>query len=401
MSEKQIPIDRLRPGMYITGLDIAWIDTPFLVHKLLIKSDEQIRELTACGAKLITIDTDRGDDVVEEQPAEETPAAPAAETPPKATALVDELESAKKLRDSTQQLITEAWSTVREGGAVTESMFLPAIAEAIASIGRNRLALLTLFHQKGKGQDMINHAFSQMSLGLMIGEQLGLSNEELERVGMAALMMDVGWALVSDDYYSLQYAYTDDEFEKVKEHVSHSVQILEDGDFDPEVINLVAHHHERFDGTGYPNGLRGLEISAKAQLLSLINHFEASVHGLYDQSPNIPAKALRFIYEKGVKGGHDPALVKTLIGIVGIYPISSAVELNTGERGVVTRVNWKKPMLPRVKIVYGRDRQALYKPYELDLANQPLNSDERKIERVLDPSDPKADPLGRLNIDEE
>ena len=436
MALKSISIDQLVPGMYLVGVDIAWIDTPFLRNKFLVKNEGVIAKLKACGASSVEIDTDKGLDVAvtappeaqtlvgepapepisqpTPQPAPAQPAPPqpapqaAIQSPPRparpASAAVptapatyeEEMGRARKIRGASQQIMRKAFDKVRTGGKIEESMFGSLIEHTVGSTKRNSMAMLTMLHQQPNSKELIHHAFNQMSMATLLGQKMGLEGDRLERLATAALLMDVGWIRLPTSLLRQGYAYSEDEYSEVQEHVRHSVDILYEGGFDDQILEIVENHHERADGSGYPEALSGDAIPLESKILSLVNHFESSVHGLYDSAPKIPVTALRDIYTRGTEGGHDAALTKLLISIVGVYPMSSAVELDSGERGVVVKVNWKQPLKPIVRVIYGKDKQPLYEPMELDLAAMPESSGEKKIANVLDPSNSANDPRGLL-----
>ena len=454
MAVKRISIDQLVPGMYLVGVDIPWIDTPFLRNKFLVKNTSVVAKLRSCGAAQVDIDTERGADVapppvaahdaptltgetvpavaeaaaasseggaVENAPATASPAPspvpPAAEEPIQAPApspkpaprparaatvptapagYEEEMDRAKKIKGAGEKIMRKAFETVRTGGKIEESMFGALIEHTVGSTKRNSLAMLTMLHQQPNSQELIHHAFNQMSMAVLLGQKMGVEGDRMENLATAALLMDVGWIRLPRELMRQGHAYTDDEFNQVREHVKHSIDILDAGGFHDEVLQLVEHHHERADGTGYPEALAGDEIPVEAQILSLVNHFESNVHGLYDAAPVIPVTALRNIYTSGSEGGHDSQLTKQLISVVGIYPMSSAVELDSGERGVVVKVNWKQPMKPLVRVIYGKDRQPLLEPHDVDLAVENKSRAATKVAGVLDPRNTAVDPRGLL-----
>jgi HD-GYP domain-containing protein (c-di-GMP phosphodiesterase class II) len=459
MAAKKIPIGLLQPGMFLIGVDVGWMDTPFLRHKFMIKNSDQIAKLRACKVQTVTIDPERGLDV--ELPQEPPPAtqdqseppaveqngeadpsptptqstsspAPSAEATqqpepqperpasasrpaPTASKSGDEIrvptapttfevehERVKKIKNVATEMMHKAVDSVRRGEAIDREAFGPIIEHTLGATKRNGVAVLSILAREPKTQGMIQHAFNQTSLATMLGGSIGLQGDQLRRLGMAAMFMDIGWVNVPSNLLRQQLgSYTEDEFDMVRDHLAHSVDILDKAEFESPVISIVERHHERFDGSGYPDGISGDEIPIEAQILSIISHYQGSVNGLYDSAPKIPVKVLQQIYQVAVKGGHNMELVKHFIHLMGIYPISSAVELNTGEKGIVTRINWRAPKQPRIKIVYGRSRNPLPAPREIDLATQNDDQERREVKGVIDPRSPAVDPRGLLVYMEE
>lgn len=398
MAVKEIDVQQLRIGMYIVGMDVSWLKTPFLVHRLELKDKNQIQSIINSGAKKITIDLDRGLDIDEPIPAIPNVPASVREAP---TSFQAELGQAKKVRSATRKTMQRALGMIQQDEEFKASMLTPLIDETVSSLLRNSTALLALVHQRPQGMHLINHAFNCMTLSLLLGQQMQLTDQELESLGMAALLMDIGWVQLPMDWFALGHGYSDEEFDKIRGHVDTSVDILERGQFSTDVIHLVEHHHERFNGGGYPNGVAETGIPIGSQILSLVDHFDSQVNGYYDSPSVIPATAVRTIYGNAKNGGHPARLAQALVTILGIYPVSSAVLLNTGERGLVTRVNWKSPLQPRVKLLYNRTKQPLTKPFEIDLSNQHNADQERSIRSVIDPGNKAEDPQGLLVMPED
>ena len=396
MAKQEISIEQLKTGMFVTALDVSWFKTPFFKHEMLIESDSQILAIKDCGAKTITIDTERGAQPAGDHKESNGEAPPVSNTVVEQTSLRAELETAKQLREASRKMIRNVFSLAKDGGTLRAEMMLPFVDKTLESLSRNSQALITLFFSKRPSSKLYTHAFNMMSMSLLFAQHLGYSTADKERVGLSALLMDIGWLQLPENLFSLPGAYTDHEFSLIQPHVDYSLQLLEKGDFDPEVYRIIAQHHERYDGSGYPSELKGEQIHPVSRILSLVDHFDSLTNGYYDHQPVIPARALQAIYKKSLLPSHEPSLVKTLIRLVGVFPPSSAVLLNTGERGMVTRVNWKAPTAPKVKILYNKACMPLLRPFEVDLANQGAESTVREIRSVIDPTAPGEDPAGLL-----
>ncbi|CAK0764054.1 hypothetical protein CCP4SC76_30003 [Gammaproteobacteria bacterium] len=128
------------------------------------------------------------------------------------------------------------------------------------------------------------------------------------------------------------------------------------------------------------------------------NHYDILLQGFYDENPLIPAAALRELYGVAAGGKFSTKAVAALIAVVGIYPVHSAVLLNTGERGVVTKVNWQHPLKPAVMLRYNTRQMALSRPFLVDLARPKAGEPERMVQRVIDPTLRGEDPAQILMI---
>ncbi|CAK0767199.1 HD-GYP domain-containing protein [Gammaproteobacteria bacterium] len=397
MANQEISIEQLKVGMFVVGLDVSWLKTPFFKHSMLIKNEMQIEALKNCSAKIITIDTEKSIQLRESDHINKT------ELPEikkhYQTSLRDELETAKKIKESTKKAVQNLFSVMVNGGTPKKEILYPFVEQTVDSLSRNNQAIINLFLLKSQPRKIYNHAFNVMSLSLLAAWHLGYSDEDQKRIGLTALLMDSGWLKVPEKLFTFQTVYTSDEFFNVKKHVDHSLSLIERGDFDPEVHQSIAQHHERYDGSGYPAGLSGEQIHPMSRIVSLMDHFDSLVNGYYDRSPVIPARALQEIYKKSLLSSHDPSLVQLLIHLVGVVPPSSAVLLNTGERGIVTQINWRTPLAPSVKIYYNKNLSPLMHPFEVNLAKQENESTIRKIQSVIDPNLRGEDPAGLLIFD--
>jgi len=403
MSQHKISVDQIVVGMCVVGLDVSWLKTPFLSHRIRIESQMQIDTIRQCGAKVVTIDTELGSKPAPINPAPATSDEPPRRPPPKPSSFEGELASAQRLRAATRTALNSTIALLQNDKPLQMAPLGRAVDLTIESLMRNNRALATLFHQKGRGSPLVNHSINMMNMSLLMGQQLQYDERELQLLGTAALLADIGWSRLPAELFNLRTAYTDDEFHLAREHVRLGIEVLQQSEVDEQLIRIIQEHHERFDGSGYPHQVCGTTIHPMSRIISLVDHFDSAIYGYYDSGPVIPTTALSNLYKNGLRGPHEPALVKVLISLVGIYPVSSAVLLNSGECGMVTRVNWRKPLQPRVKLFYNQHRQALVRPFEIDLAQQslPTGREERTIKRVIDPSIPGEDPAGLLRFEEE
>lgn len=402
MSVKRVPVEKLFPGMYLVGLDVSWIDTPFLKHKFMITTAEEIKKIRGSGAKFAEIDLSKSKlpkrKAASPPKPTQPPSAPEPE-PAKTTELDKEVVMAKSLRQVAKKSLNNAFSAAQDGGDIDPASLTALVEESALSLTRNGHALLNMFHESPKGASLINHAFNVMSMAVMLGSRFELPEQELLHLGTAAMLMDVGWAKLPLELFENPSMYTDAEFNEVKKHVDYSVELLERNKFDPEVVNLVSMHHERIDGSGYYSNYRGDEIPLGCRLLSLADLYNSKTKGYYDSPSALPVTALRDVFQRSKDGLIDAQLAEMLIRMVGIYPVSSAVLLNTGEKGVVSKVNWRDGRKPIVTIHYNDRGSHMSRPQKVDLFTQLDPQNERAIVSVLDPNKPSDDPYGVLGFE--
>ena len=156
-------------------------------------------------------------------------------------------------------------------------------------------------------------------------------------------------------------------------------------DFPDELKRMVLEHHERLDGSGYPKGLRGNQISELTQILSIADTYDAQISGRCSFPPVPPARALSELYRAAIEGQYHPYLVQRLIQLLGVYPIGSLVRLNTGEQAVVVWVHSHSRLTPTIKLLKDPSGQPYPEQEIIDLAAQRAHAPRRSIEKTLDP----------------
>ncbi len=262
-----------------------------------------------------------------------------------------------------------------ESIANEQHLDLSAVSEIldsmVESIGRSPDALLWLAKLKQADDYAYSHALNVSITLMAFGNFLSLSKQQIKEIGLAGLLQDVGKVKLSSDVLLKEGKLSHEEFEYVKKHVDESLKILETTpDIPNTVIFLVAQHHERVDGSGYPYASKGSQIGLLSQMAGLIDTYcaitshKCYAKGVYHQ------QALEQIHQFSGKQFSNE-LVDQLVQFMGMYPVSSLVELNTGEVGVVIQQNQVRRLLPRLMLLLDPDKQRYQAPVILNLLNSP------------------------------
>ncbi len=241
----------------------------------------------------------------------------------------------------------------------------------VDSIGRSPDALLWLSKLKQTDDHAYNHALNVSITMMAFGNFLALSKAQVKELGLAGLLQDVGKIKISPDVLLKEGKLTREEYEYAKKHVDESIKILEKtADIPMTTIQIVAQHHERADGSGYPKGLGELEIALSAQIAGLIDVYCSITSNKSYAKAVYHQKALDEIY---ALGGNlfRKELIDQLVQFMGIYPVSSLVELNTGEVALVIQQNQVRRLLPRLMVLLGPDKKRYQAPVILNLLLQP------------------------------
>ena len=412
LTRKRIAIDDLRLGMYVAGLDRSWLKTPFLFHRKLIQRTEEIDQLKKHGTREVVIDTARGVDVTDALGGSLVKAgAPAsratedhlagghvapAQAPPSAAELAfqplaRELENARAIHDEALILAQTIFDGVGGGARIDGKIAAQVVTQLRASIMRSPEASLLLMQMRRFQTDLFTHAVNVCVLSLVVAlaENLG---DDIAMLGIAALLHDIGETRLPRALLHKTNNLTDAEANLLKQHPALGAALLaQNPGIPPMAQSIVLAHHERIDGSGYPTG--GADLSLYSQIVALTDSYDDMLSGRNQVAPRQPTEVLRQLYLQANSGSADRALVEKVIRSLGVYPIGSVVELNTGERGVVVATSRVAALKPVVRVIMSRSGLMQFNGPVIGLADGAKDAIERRIVAVLDPVKERIDPL--------
>lgn len=358
---KLIPIEKLQPGMYIHDLNCGWMEHNFLRNRFAVKSDEDVTKVRELGVHEIYIDTAQGLDV-EEAPTQEEAAhkvnealeAIATDTaaPIRRASVQREVERARNLHSEANRIVRDMMGDIRLGKQIQLEQIEPLVERIVDSIFRQQDAMLPLARLKDHDEYTFQHSVSVYTLMTSFARTLELPRDIIHEIAVGALLHDVGKAKVPDDILNKPAKLTDAEFAKMKSHVVQSKIILQGTPGISQIaLDVAAQHHERFDGTGYPNKLKGDEISLYGQMGAIVDVYDAITSNRVYHKGMAPTEALRKLLEWS-KFHFNPTLVQAFIRAVGIYPTGSLVRLESRRLAVVQAQNPENLMQPVVKVIF-------------------------------------------------
>ena len=392
MSAKRIHIGKLKPGMYLVGLDRSWLETPFLRHHFLIDNAEDIARLRQAGVREVTIDPSRGLNVADEPevkdpgPEPPSPAGMPDERPPWASQ--QDIDAVRAVRDRTREALLRLFDGVKTGVRFDLGEVGRAVEDLLGELAHHRTAMMLLAQMsqmERSDRDPCAHALDVGVLSLVVGMTHGLDAPTVKQLGLGALLHDVGELHLPQNLFKKSGVYTEDERRLIRRHPEAGVSSLKSAADVPDIsLRIVAEHHERLDGSGYPAGLRGEQIALTSQIVGLINVYDAMVSRRSYRSSLTNRQAIVRLYEHERRTHFARALVERLIQCVGVYPLGAVVELNTGERGVVVAVNPEARLKPAIKVLTDPNGQSYPEPWNIDLSALAPTAPPRTITRVLD-----------------
>lgn len=358
---KLIPVEKLQPGMYIHDLNCGWMEHNFLRNRFAVNSAETVDKVRALGVHEIYIDTERGLDVAE-APTQEEAAQEVGEVleaiasdpvDPRQHATVQRaVEHARSLHREASRIVRDMMGDIRLGRHIQLEQIEPLVERIVESIFRQPDAMLPLARLKNHDEYTFQHSVSVCALMTSFARTLDLPREIIREIAIGALLHDVGKATVPDEILNKPAKLTDAEFAKMKNHVVQSKIILQSTPGISDIaLDVAAQHHERFDGTGYPNKLAGDGISLYGQMGAIVDVYDAITSNRVYHKGMAPTEALRKLLEWS-KFHFAPTLVQAFIRAVGIYPTGSLVRLESRRLAVVQAQNPENLMQPVVKVIF-------------------------------------------------
>lgn len=391
---KRISISQLIPGMFIVEMDVPWYRTPFLTHKRLIEDRQTIQTMMDCGIQMVTIDVSKGHDIPaaasSNQPPTRTPAAhkEAMETP--ASPVQSQAESTQVLYADAHEAMERIFADLDRQLPPTPAAATAVVAGVLTQIVNDRTALMAhLAFQKLKSFDtsLAAHSLDTCILSLIVASESGLDVSRQVQLGLGALLHDVGYARLPRNLVRKRDECSDQERLLLHQHPALGVATLADiQGLDDEVRRVVAEHHERGDGSGYPSLRTQDAISQLAKIVGIVDWYDGMISRRGGRPAMLPHDAIRRLFLAGEKHHFDKSLIEIVIRSLGVYPTGSLLRLNTGEQAVVVAVNPHHRLKPRVKIIGGPRGESYASPLCIDLSAQSEDREPRAVTGVLDPA---------------
>ena len=290
---------------------------------------------------------------------------------PELTTFEEELPKAQQAREEIRLVVDQVISDVRANKPIQVRKVQDAVLSMVESVVRNANGFIWLSRLKARDAAAYDHGLNVAVFLLSFGRHLGLPKGLLEIVGTAGLMQDVGKLKLPSALLEKRTPLTAGERDVLRTHLLHSVEILEAShNVSPVLVETVAQHHERFDGSGYPKGLEGDEISMLGAMTGIVDTYAAMTSARPYREAALPQEVLHQFYAwRGTL--FSPELVEKFIQCVGIFPVGSLVELNTREVAIVMAHSQIRRLRPRVMLILDHNQQPYNTPLVLDLINNP------------------------------
>lgn len=376
MTIKKIPVERLRPGMYVSDFNAGWLDHPFFLNKKTIRNAGEVSRIAAAGIDSVFIDTALGLDADDSPTAEEaaeqveqalTEAFSGNAAPPQSFA--ESLPEANRLIGSARRALQELFTDVRLGNSIDFQTAKETARQLAAGAARHPQACLLLGRLNRSDDYTFRHSVSvALVLGIFARHQQR-PDEEIESLTLGGVLHDVGKMKMPPAILNKPGQLSPDEMRIMSRHVAAGIDLVREAEdfLDPVAFKVLSEHHERYDGSGYPRGLRGDEISPGGRMAGIIDVYDAiTADRVYRRSIN-PAEAVRKLFEWSERH-FDHEMAHAFIKTIGIYPAGSLVRLESGRLGIVLRQGEGSLMAPEVRVVYDTRRLSFITPVDIQLA---------------------------------
>lgn len=413
MALKTIPLTSVRIGMYLCGIDRPWMDTPFLRHRFPIKSSSDIDKLHACGVREITIDTQRGLDVLPtteelaiEEEGDHHPASPSKEAPQvfsippevqriqnlpgsvRGKSLAGELTSTKMTQRALLESVTDILQTLSKTGGVEFEEVQQITRSIMAETLNHEEAYIDLIRSREFTPALHDHALAVSTLAVLLGRSMGLEETTLQHLASAGLLHDVGLIKIPQSLHRPINQLSESELGIYVTHPIRGIEFLSQQSSLPEEVEImIREHHVAGNGAGYPTTIPYEEIQIPSRILRIVDEYEELLSGHQTGSPLSIRNALQTLYQQGNRGTLDKDLVANFISLIGIYPTYSLVELSTGERGIITGNSSENLLQPTILLIQDAEHQPLPEPIPFNFGVLSSQQPSPEIVHVLAPEE--------------
>lgn len=349
-----LPISQLTLGMYVVAI-IDDIDIE-IKSEGYITQQESIKQLKKANITTVVVDPNKQKkaeqvdrvfaDIQTLKKKEEKP------TPVRAVTLESEINKANKLYAGAKELQSQILNSVKRNKALKIENIAQTTDALVDSIYRNQDALCCLTRIQGKDTNLLEHSIHVAILMSVFAKHLGFEKRIIQELTLGAFLHDIGKVLIPNDLLNKKQAFTDKEHKIMNSHVALGLKMLEDS---PEIshiaMRMVREHHERLDGSGYPQGLKDKEISKYGRMIAIVDSYDDMTCDRPHKSSIYPIAAFKQLAAES-PNLFDEELVEKFIQCLGIYPIGTLVKLNSGKLGLISQLNRQRPLHPYVKVFY-------------------------------------------------
>ncbi|MDB4327200.1 HD-GYP domain-containing protein, partial [bacterium] len=227
---------------------------------------------------------------------------------------------------------------------------------------------------------LLDHSLNVAILLAKFGTYIDLEKEQIQELALAGFLHDLGKVKIPDEILHKAGRLNEQEMTTMRDHVYYVTKELTDMQVSNSIVKTISQHHERLDGYGYPEGLRGDEITQYGRMIAIVDTYDAITADRCYKAAKSSRKALQILLQDAPKK-YDEVLVAQFVQCIGIYPVGTLVKLSNKKVAMVLRQNPTHTTKPVVKVFYSVRSNHYLTPKELDLAA--VNHDVKIVEAVI------------------
>lgn len=342
----KVNIDFLKPGM-ILAKAIYNSDGQILLSSGVTLKETYIQKLMQLGISRVYIDTKETSDIIIED------------------------VICEQNRFQAKKIIRETMNNVYMGGKIATKEVFNIVNNILDDLLKNKDIMLNLSDIKAVDDYTFGHSVNVCVLSLITGIAMGYNTERLSKLGIGAILHDIGKIAIPKEILNKPSKLTDEEYEVIKEHPRLGYDIIKKH---PNISALsamvVLTHHERYDGKGYPLGKKGEEIHEFSRILAVADVYDALTSDRVYKKKIFPHEAIEYLISMG-NHQFDYEIVKIFALHVACYPVGTVVKLSTGDNGIVVEVNKSYPNRPKVRCIRNKQGDKYDEKLEISLVDQP------------------------------
>ena len=411
MTRRKIAVGDLGVGMYVAELDRPWIESPFLFQGFVISSSDELEKLRGTCRHVFIEDapnTDSSERTIRRSMNVRVMSSPRQShsewqrvtSEDRRVSFQRELDRANTVRQRTQQYVDGLLADARLGRAIDTGTARLVVADMVNNVISDPEAALWLTQLKRAHQYTAQHCVNVSVLSIAFGAHLGYSREQLQIIGLGALLHDVGKMKVPRQVLEKPGRLTPEEFEIMKRHPVDGYELLKASPIPAQALQIVRFHHERISGKGYPDGLSGDQIPTAVLVTAICDVYDALTSDRVYRHGLPPDQGLHAMYQMA-PSDFGKGLVHEFIKCIGIYPVGSLVELTNGAIGIVMTKDPNYKLRPVVMLICDPQGREYHPRRFISLATQTTLDPRRDwdVAHVLDPRQCKVD-LERIASEE-
>lgn len=361
---KTFDIDELEEGMFVDS--IAKQQGTFkITSRGRVNSKEAIKQLKNKGILSVVVDMSKQlkSEVVE-------PETPEPEQEPEAPVEIsfeEELEVATKLHTKGKQIQKTMLESISKKLPIDIAIPEAFTNNLVSSIDRNPNALMCMTKIREKDTYLLEHSLNVAILLANFGSHVGLAEEQVQELALSGFLHDIGKIKIPDHILHKPGRLTDQEMTIMKDHVYYGTKVLIEMGIPESIVETIGQHHERLDGYGYPDGLRGDEITQFGRMIAIVDTYDAITADRCYKVGMSSKKALQILVQDSPEK-YDGELVKQFVQCIGIFPVGSLVKLNNEKIAMVLKQHPVHGTKPVVKVFYSIRGNHYVEPKEVNLA---------------------------------